>query len=198
MDHQGRLKHTNQIDDYIFRSDELSNMCFYDFARCVRLITKSSQKNQHTSDERPGVMRRLDLKEDHPMHDTHVLLVHTDDVLHVGVKELVPKMIGTIPLRPSNPEYSLFVLAHFKPFSMSDPLLLEGMSADDTLKDFEPPDAVASQDIDNITSKFSRDDLRVDSIFPSPSDGVNSAIPEEDENDDDDDDGSDDGLVLRF
>jgi hypothetical protein len=57
-------------------------------------------------------------------------------------------------------------------------------------------DAVTFQGIDKISSKLSCDDLRVECDFTSPSDGVKSAIPQEDEDKDEDKD--DGGLVLRY
>jgi hypothetical protein len=122
----GTFSDANQVLDYLFHPDDLKNMHYLDFSRCVRRVTIASQKNKHSHEECAGVMRRLPLNQEHPCHETHVLLVHTDDEQGIGRKEFVPKMIGAVPLRVHHPDYSLFCLAHFKPFSATAPLIEKG------------------------------------------------------------------------
>lgn len=121
----GNLYTSNQVIDYIYRDDSLSLLSFYDFCRCVRLEKKTlAPKNTHES--RLGVLARHSLKPSHPLSLSHHLVEHTNESRGDGTYELVLRVVGMVIPRPSDPKYKLFALAHFKPFSLSNPLIPEG------------------------------------------------------------------------
>jgi len=93
IDKEGKLVKANQVHHYLHRADSLACMCFYDFCRCVELHTKArSKQTMNTHETHFGVMRRHALKPGHPLHTTHELVEHTDE-LHMD-RELVPRVIG--------------------------------------------------------------------------------------------------------
>ncbi|KAG1901582.1 uncharacterized protein F5891DRAFT_1187439 [Suillus fuscotomentosus] len=133
---EGQLFDTNQVHDYIYRADMLSHMNFYEFCCCVRLeIISKSANNKHTFKTRLGVLRRHCLNVGHRCSETHVLVEHTNEERGEGNSELVPHVVGISIPRPMNARlWALFVLAHFKPFSVSTDLL---GSAEDPVTCFE-------------------------------------------------------------
>jgi hypothetical protein len=141
-DKEGNLVEANQIHHYIYRAESLSDMSFYDFCRCVRIekISKSA-KNKNTYATRLGVYRRHPLKNGHPSSETHELVEHTNEECGDGYKELVPRVIGmSIPRSSDMKAWSIFALAHFKPFSISNRLFGEHESAIEAFQayDFSP------------------------------------------------------------
>ena len=45
VDIGGKLCESNQVEDYLYRGETLSSMCFYDFCRCVR-VEKNLQRSK--------------------------------------------------------------------------------------------------------------------------------------------------------
>lgn len=129
----------NQLHHYLYRGDTLSNMNFYDFCRCVRVQAKSqSKRNKNTADTRLGVLRRHILKREHPQHETHELVEHTNELRGNGVGEFVPQIVGmSIPQSTHGITWMLFVLCHFKPFSCDSPLLDTNENIEDVYSKFE-------------------------------------------------------------
>jgi len=70
------------------------------------------------------------LKSSHPLHDTHHLIEHTNESRGEGHHELVPRVVGMSIPRETSVMWPLFVLAHFKPFSITQPLIPAGDSCD--------------------------------------------------------------------
>jgi len=133
-DKNGLLLDTNQIQHYICRSDSLMDMSFYDFCRCVRVERKSVSANIKNIND-PRVFKRHPFVEGHPLCDSHELVEHTSvDHGHLRT-ELVPRVVGmSIPTVSNRKMWCLFALAHFKPFSISRPLLSDG---EDVIKAYE-------------------------------------------------------------
>jgi len=123
-DNHGELIDTNQIHHYWHRDDTLSHMCFYDFCRFVRIEKKSHRSNvKNTSQTRLGVLERHKLKSSHPLHETHHLIKHTNEIRGDGHGLLVPRIVGMSIPRETSTSWPLFVLSHFKPFGISNPLI---------------------------------------------------------------------------
>jgi hypothetical protein len=125
----------HQVHHYWYRGDGLQDMCFYDFCRFVRLeLKEKSDKNLHTADTRLGVLHRHALKNGHDLHETHVLVEHTNADRGEGHRTLVPRVVGiVVPRKSSADAWSLFTLAHFKPFSVSVPLFENGQQLTEAL-----------------------------------------------------------------
>ncbi|KAG8929439.1 hypothetical protein FRC01_004338 [Tulasnella sp. 417] len=118
LDPGGVAFDVTQVDDYWYRSDSLSHLCFYDFVRCVK---KSKLQDKEISN-RLGTFRRHSLLPPHPQADTHELIQHTEETNRYPSTELIPRVIGSsIPRRGSH-RHALFMIAHFVPFSSQHPL----------------------------------------------------------------------------
>ncbi|KAG9310750.1 hypothetical protein JVU11DRAFT_9357 [Chiua virens] len=130
---EGELVETNQLHHYLYRSDALSHMSFYEFGRCVELQPKSqSRRIKHTHETRLS----------HPLHATHELLEHTNESRGDVARELVPRIVGTsIPRSTHKRVWALFMLAHFKPFSCDTPLFAENDIPEEMLEAFKFSDA---------------------------------------------------------
>lgn len=138
-DKDGHLVEANQIHHYIYRADALAAMNFYEFCRCVRIETiNRSSKMKHTYETRTGVYRRHALKEGHPSYHSHQLIEHTNEERGDGFHELVPRVVGmSIPRSHDATAWAIFALAHFKPFSISCPLLGSEDTALDAYKAYD-------------------------------------------------------------
>lgn len=119
-DYQGRLVSKNQVHDYYFRADTLVHMNFYEFARCI-----SVEKNKSLPvNPRLGTLTRHELKPGHNLSETHTLLEHTNERRGETGTKLVPRVVGChIPRVNTGLQWKLFVLAHFKPFGLSNTLI---------------------------------------------------------------------------
>jgi len=132
VDRQGLVRETTQVDDYLHRSLELSNVNFFDFCRCY-----SREKKVRTpKTSRLGTQRRFELLPPHALADACNLVEHTNESLGIS-KKLVPQLIGMSIPRPNNSQYPLFTLAHFKPFSASEPLIPSGSSVLEVFSGYE-------------------------------------------------------------
>ena len=120
----GELVDTHQVHHYWYRSESLEHMSFYDFCRCIRIEKKSRTCHvKNTHETRLGVLQRHSLKSSHPLHETHHLIEHTNEDRGEGHHELVPRIVGMSIPRETSAIWPFFVLAHFKPFSMTQPLI---------------------------------------------------------------------------
>ena len=138
-DKEGKLVEANQIHHYLYRADTLVNMNFYDFCRCVRLQTKTRSKHtKHTHETRLGVLKRHGLKPAHPLHATHELVEHVDDLRGDMNRVLVPRVIGTsIPRSNNKQAWMLFTLSHFKPFNCDVPLIQENEDTEEVFDSYQ-------------------------------------------------------------
>lgn len=124
-DKLGKLITMHQVHHYLYRAESLSHLNSHDSCQNVSLEKKSrSEKNMNTHETRLGVLHRHTLNKEHELHDTHVLLEHTNIMRGKNCCCLIPRVIGMcIPCKQDETAWALFTLAHFKPFSMTDPLL---------------------------------------------------------------------------
>lgn len=145
-DGKGQLVDTTQVHHYWFRAESLRDMTFYDFCRFVRIEKKSrSEKVKNTHESRLGVLRRHELRPEHPLCATHHLVEHTNLTSGDGTNssELVPRVIGSSIPRNTSPAWCLFALTHFKPFGVADPLIVGGATAEKTFEEYDfTPSAV--------------------------------------------------------
>ena len=131
-DRKGNLIKANQVHHYFYRGDSLTDMCFYEFCRCVRI-----EQMKHAKD-RVGTYRRHLLKEGHPLSATHVLVEHTNEERGDIVQKLVPHVIGaSIPCVASHRAWAVFTLAHFKPFGVSNSLLSGGDTFESVFENYQ-------------------------------------------------------------
>ena len=137
LNRDGTLRETNQVVDYLYRSETLRPMAFYDFCRCVRLEKISTSQTKNTADTRLGVLRRHDLKQGHPLATTHRLVQHASEVRGEATNLLVPRVVGMSIPRKSDKAYHMFALVHFIPFDIDDPLLRRGQTATEVFKTAE-------------------------------------------------------------
>ena len=119
-DSQGQLYQCNQVQDYVYRSCDLLSVNFYDFVRCYR-------KEKATQIPSSGKHRRFKFEQDHADAETHVLIEIINPHEAHPIQEIVPLVIGSsIPrCRKDSTWYMIFMLAHFVPFSASNPLNLQ-------------------------------------------------------------------------
>ena len=138
-DHNGKLVKHNQLTDYWYRDRSLSQMNFYDFARCMKLQIKPKPKSRviNNDSDRQGVQKKFPLLNDHPLAETHHLIQRMNDNCPENGKQYVPRIIGAhIPREANNIQWKIFTLAHFKPFDAEHPLLKHGDSIEDTFHSF--------------------------------------------------------------
>jgi hypothetical protein len=130
-DNNGKLLNKNQILDYWYRADSLSDMTFYEFSKYVTL--KSNTAFDTT---------RHSLHIEHPLAHTHHLLEHANKDLNECYSKLVPRVVGcSIPQEKTGQLWKFFVLVHFMPFGVHCPLLTNGHSIEDTFNNFTPSTA---------------------------------------------------------
>jgi len=137
IDNEGQLLTNNQFYDYYYRSASLASMNFYDFCRSVKLENKKySPKN--TADTHLGVLAHHELLQPHKLADTHCLVEFWNEERGDGDIEYVPRVIGcSIPRPNMGTPYFIFVLAHFKPFGILNPLLQQRQTFEEAFKLFK-------------------------------------------------------------
>jgi hypothetical protein len=141
VDHDGNLMTTNQFHDYYYRGPSLQSMNFFDFARSVKL-EKQINTPKNTTESRANVLVRHDLLEQHKLSDSHRLVQFWNEELGHTEVEYVPRVIGcSIPRPNAGLSYVIFVLAHFKPFSILNPLVPDGESFETIFKKYQLTDA---------------------------------------------------------
>jgi len=128
----GTFSDLTQVQHYLYRSDVLAWLNFYDFVRCTRL-----EKEKFLSSEGRVKLPHYELLPPHLLCETHQIILHTDPDLYVPCCEIVPRVVGyTIPRKTAVEIYSKFVLSHFKPFSHSVPLLGVGETYNEMLETY--------------------------------------------------------------
>lgn len=137
VDHDGNLMATNQFHDYYYRADSLQAMNFFDFSHCVKLEKKSNSP-KNTIDTRGGVLARHSLLPPHKLADTHQLVEYWNEERGDGDEEFPPRVIGcSIPKPNAGIGFAIFVLAHFKPFGLTKPLLHKGQTFEKVLETYK-------------------------------------------------------------
>ena len=133
------------MTDYLYRDEQLSEVCFYDFVRCFKTRKKSRKDTNASSDadEEEGPQRRqyrtvrhcrYKLQQGHQLWRTHELQ-QVEDVF--GQIRRVPRILGrNVPRRSQEKEYSRFMFAHFKPFSKDRPLYETVCTEESVIQDF--------------------------------------------------------------
>jgi len=136
-------------------------MSFFDFCRIVRLESKSKgDRNLNTADTRLDVLRRHPLKAGHQLHETHVLVEHTNVERGEGHQVIVPRVVGAyVPRKHVTEAWALFMLAHFKPFSVSSPLIKQGEVLKDLYETYQF-NAFALQIMNNWEAIHESEDTR--------------------------------------
>jgi hypothetical protein len=136
-DQHGMLVCKSQVMDYWYRPLALADMTFYEFAHCISLQNKNQIKNRKTDGNHLNAHTRHMLHENHLLHSTHHLVKHTNEKRGECRTRLVPRVVGSyIPHEKTGRQWQLFVLAHFKPFSYSAPLLADNETLEDAFKNF--------------------------------------------------------------
>ena len=130
-DDDGTLMFQSPVTDYIFRSEELSDICFYNFTHAFSKVKKGDKSY---ADMRSSARPRYAFTAKHPSFRTHELvLVDSIDNDSTTWKK-IPRMIGMKPpKRDLSEQFAWFALAHFAPFSDSVPL--ESPSASRSITD---------------------------------------------------------------
>lgn len=135
VDESGRLFHVDQVIDYLHRDSSLSHICFFMFVHAFKKEKKNKTVSNATSESnaittsivpelRAGSKPRFHLLSPHPQSRTHDLVLCGSLDHDPRTWSRIPRMIGsTIPRKTDTPRYYWFVLAHFKPFSISNPLV---------------------------------------------------------------------------
>jgi hypothetical protein len=135
-DNAGNFIKANQIDHYIYRDRKLKDVYFYDFIWRFKLTKKTDIAVKDAENIRLGTYPRYELQYPHPQCQTHVLVEHTTKIGRDNTNLGIPRVIGTsIPWHDS-PQYNLFMLAHFKPFSKESPLWNKEIGVNETFKCF--------------------------------------------------------------
>ncbi|KAF5343799.1 hypothetical protein D9758_016212 [Tetrapyrgos nigripes] len=133
IDDQGSIKTTNQVLNYWFRDEQLSQISFYNFTRSMTVERKRELKS-HRSNIRP----RFRFLPHHPLHNTHDLVLISNDFPSEPWKERVPIIIGKGVPRFGSSEHKLFSLAHFKPFGPQMPLIASSIDQEFESYQFSP------------------------------------------------------------
>jgi hypothetical protein len=101
LDSTGRLVSKNQVLNYLYHSETLVHMNFYEFARCVTLKTKAKAKTKGgRKSPHLGTYEHHPLKEQHPLSEMHILIEHTNDLRGDGHSHLI--LHFRIPKLPYN------------------------------------------------------------------------------------------------
>ena len=137
LDDEGNLITTNQFHDYYYRGTSLTNMNFFDFCHSIKR-EKKADGPKNTPDTCSGVYRRHPLLQPHKLADSHHLVEYWNGETGDGSLEYPPRVIGcSIPCPNMGTTFAIFVLTHFKPFSITDPLLPKGETFDCLLKKYK-------------------------------------------------------------
>ena len=132
-DDSGKLVNHNQLTDYWYRPPSLIPMNFYDFVHCVSLQINQKESESMQNNTRFSSFIKHNLLLDHPLAQTHHLVQHMNDILEQNGKQYVPRLVGcNIPWENDCHRWKFFVLAHFKPFHVSQPLIENNSTIEDT------------------------------------------------------------------
>jgi hypothetical protein len=118
---------SHQVHDYVYRDEKLRGVNFYDFVRCYQKVLLSHSGGQY---KETGSLPRFNLVRPHPQAPSHLLLQQIDPSAFHPTRELVPRIVGcSIPRREQDDtEFAMFMLAHFHPFSVTNPIRVGGKS----------------------------------------------------------------------
>lgn len=133
IDDNGKLSQRNQVNDYIYRSADLSNITFFDFVQRYKVV--KLPKN-HALKPRSDSHHRFVLLHPHPWCETHEIIEHTNSERGMLNNLLIPRVVGSSIPRQTHDDYPMFALAHFKPFSSQRPILLPTLSFKATFDSF--------------------------------------------------------------
>ncbi|KAF5333957.1 hypothetical protein D9758_017594 [Tetrapyrgos nigripes] len=125
IDDHGSIKTTNQVLNYWLRDERLSQISFYDFTRSMTVERKRELKSH-----RSNIRAHFRFLPPHPLHNTHNLVLISNDFPSEPWKERVPIIIGKGVPRFGSSEHKLFLLAHFKPFGPQMPLIVSSIDQD--------------------------------------------------------------------
>ncbi|VDB89145.1 unnamed protein product [Peniophora sp. CBMAI 1063] len=153
VDIDGQLVHASQAMNYYYRGPSLESLSFMEFACfCTveeikprkRTIFSKEDDSEETEDNEGSsegtdtaspsrkntsrsAPRRHRIVEPHPLASSHVIVdrIHLHS-LGPGEHHHLPRFAGPIPTPGSQEAYWLFMLSHFKPFSVRRPLLEQG------------------------------------------------------------------------
>lgn len=126
MGDDGQLQRSNQIDHYYYRDLMLKNITFYDFVARFKVEKSRKPQGELQDAQRLGTYKRYALVHGHPMSDSHCIVEVVNISRGDGLQIRIPRVIGANVPRKTSDTYKLFMLAHFKPFSRSNPLIKEG------------------------------------------------------------------------
>ncbi len=130
-DNEGNIIQTNQVHNYLYRDEMLSDVCFYDFVRCFRIEKKKNLKNIAQS------LPRFILLHPHKLNMTHIIVQFRNVSSNMSEKDLIPRVIGYNIPRPKTEElYHQFMLSHFKPFSITNKLVKDHDSFQSTFSTY--------------------------------------------------------------
>jgi hypothetical protein len=135
-DNAGKFIKANQIDHYIYRDRKLKDICFSDFIWKFKLTKKTDVAVKDAEKMRLGTYPRYELQYPHPQCQTHVLVEHTTKIGKDNTNLCIPRVIGMSIPRCNSPQYNLFMLAHFKPFSKESPLWDKQLGVNEAFKHF--------------------------------------------------------------
>ena len=123
----------NQILNYWFQDDDLSNFNFYDFIQCLQL-----QKINKFNSQRSGSYCHFTLKHPHQLGQSHELTLHTNpDLYDLAPNLQIPRVVGcSIPHASNELKYVEFMVAHFKPFSPTNALLKPTETFEDVFQSY--------------------------------------------------------------
>jgi hypothetical protein len=129
----GSLRHApTQVDDYFHRDPSLQHLNFYQFVCCLR-----KEKKLEKARTRQNADPRFDLSPPHPQASTHCLRQFQDPDLPWHMWGTPPRVVGMKIPRPQDRSHPIFMLAHFKPFSLSNPLIEPGVSFSTLFKSYQ-------------------------------------------------------------
>jgi len=91
LDKNGKLVENNQVLDYFYRDEKLSNLNFYNFARCVRM-----EKCHSINNSRIGTHPHYIINPPHRLSQTHELVQYINPNLNIFAPNIaVPRVIGS-------------------------------------------------------------------------------------------------------
>ncbi|KAK0489998.1 hypothetical protein EDD18DRAFT_1080725, partial [Armillaria luteobubalina] len=143
IDEQGNLSKRSQVLDYLNRSLDLLDVSFYDFIARFRVDRKTDRRTtndprrEYEQGHRSNRFPRYEFLSRYTLHKTHEIVEHTSVDEYAYHTKKVPRIVGHKLPRSTNGIYALFMLAHFKPFHFTVPLLRPTESASEVFRSYE-------------------------------------------------------------
>ncbi|KAK6997321.1 hypothetical protein R3P38DRAFT_2563635, partial [Favolaschia claudopus] len=125
----GEIVHSSQIENYLYRDSGLADVSFYEFIHRFSIERRSKTSK--------GSFKRFELQQPHTKAHKYQIVERINYECGPIIKLRVPQVIGSSIPRKSSPLYPVFALAHFKPFSMTYPLVANGETFEETFSKFE-------------------------------------------------------------